>query len=140
VRQKHSQNWKNVNNSRDLNSRIPISIGEEVFLQPWFVSKNTFLAIRRLLPSAQLLRMKYYFEDYGCLRCGRSDVFYKANGFCKVCAIVVRCRLILALRRRFKKLGIAISDDPILGFAGVGSMKQLHRRTYYVLPGRRIQK
>jgi hypothetical protein len=140
VRKKHSQNRKNVSNSEGNRLSVPISIDEEVFLQPWFVSKNTFLAIRRLLPSAQLLRMRYYFEDYGCLRCGRSDVLYRANGFCKVCSIVVRCRLILALRRRFKKLGIAISDGPILGFAGVASMKQVHRRTYYVFPGRRSHK
>ena len=140
MRKKSLRNRKNATNSKENSSNFPISIDEEVFLQPWFVSKDTFLAIRRLLPSAQLLRMKYYFEDYGCLRCGRSNVLYRANGFCKACSIVVRCRLILALRRRFKKLGIAISDNPILGFAGVGSMKQVHRRTFYVLPGRRIQK
>jgi hypothetical protein len=140
MRDKRSREGKNGNNSGDNSPRAPISIDEEVFLQPWFVSKNTFLAIRRLLPSAQRLRMKYYFEDYGCLRCGRSDLLYKANGLCKVCAIVVRCRLILALRRRFKKRGIAISDDPIPGFAGVCSMQQVHRRAHYVVPGRRIQK
>jgi len=32
-----------------------------------------FFAIRQLLPSAQLLKMRYYFDDYGCLKCGKSD-------------------------------------------------------------------
>lgn len=133
MRKKNLRRQHKATTTKNNGSCEPISIDEEVFLQPWFVSKNTFLAIRRLLPSAQLLRMRYYFEDYGCLRCGRSDVLYRANGFCKVCSIVVRCRLILALRRRFKKLGIAVSDSPILNFSGIGSMKQVHRRTYYRL-------
>jgi hypothetical protein len=140
MRKKDCRHQNKATNTRENTSSGPISINEEVFLQPWFISKNTFLAIRRLLPSAQLLRMKYYFEDYGCLRCGRSNVLYRANGFCKACSIVVRCRLILALRRRFKKLGIPISDGPILSFADLGSMKQVHRRTYYVLPRPQIQK
>jgi hypothetical protein len=138
MRKKNFRNRKNATNSKTNSSNAPISIDDEVFLQPWFVSEHTFLAIRRLLPSAQLLRMEYYFEDYGCLRCGRSNVLYRANGFCTACSIVVRCRLVLALRRRFKKLGIPISDDPMPSFAEVSSMKQVHRRTYYVLPGPRI--
>src|SRR5437764_14447287 len=94
----------------------PSSIDDEIFLQPWFVSKQTFLEIRRLLPSSQLLKMKYYFDDYGCLKCGKFNVLYRSNGFCRTCTVVVRARVVLALKRRFEKLGVAISDKPIPRF------------------------
>lgn len=112
-------------------SKFPISLDEDVFLQPWFVSKQTFLAIRRLLPSSQLMRMQYYFQDWGCLRCGRTDVLYRANGMCSVCAVVIRCRVVLALARRFRKVGVRIPPGPIVRFAGLSSMKQVNRRVAY---------
>src|SRR5450631_2337968 len=103
MRKKSFRNRKNATNSKTNSSNAPISIDDEVFLQLWFASKHTFLAIRRLLPSAQLLRVKYYFEDYGCLRCGRSNVLYRANGFCKAYSIVARCRLVLAFKAAFQE-------------------------------------
>jgi hypothetical protein len=30
---------------------------DELFLQPWFLSKATYLEIRRLLPPSQMLKM-----------------------------------------------------------------------------------
>jgi hypothetical protein len=77
------------------------SSSDELFLQPWFVSKSLSHTLRRLLPSSQLLKMRYYFEDYGCLRCGGRNRLYASNGMCKECSIVVRARVVLALKRRF---------------------------------------
>lgn len=37
---------------------------DELFLQPWFLPKPTYLALRRLLPSCQMAKMRYYFDDY----------------------------------------------------------------------------
>ena len=48
----------------------------------------TFLAIRRLLPSSQLLKMRYYYEDYGGLKCGKANVAYRSNGFRGRCKVV----------------------------------------------------
>ena len=90
-----------------------MSVRDELFLQPWFVSKPTYLAIRRLLPSSQMLKMRYYFEDYGCLRCQSRNSIYASNGMCKQCSIIVRSRIVLSLKRRFRKLGVAVARTPI---------------------------
>jgi len=99
----------------------------EIFLQPWYLPRKTFLAIRQLLPSAQLLKMRYYFDDYGCLKCGKSGGVYSSNGMCARCAIVVRARVVTSLKRRFEKLGIAIKDRPIQAFLGDRTNTQITR-------------
>ncbi len=37
---------------------------DELFLQPWFLPKPTYLTLKKLLPSSQLAKTPYYFEDY----------------------------------------------------------------------------
>jgi hypothetical protein len=87
---------------------------DEIFLQPWFVPKDLFLTFRRMLPSCQLLKMRYYFDDYGCIKCGRRQVRYGHNGFCRTCGRMVTARVILALKRRFRKfLGVPVPTAPI---------------------------
>jgi hypothetical protein len=81
---------------------------DELFLQPWFVPKQTYLAMRRLLPSSQLSKMRYYFQDYGCLKCGNRRALYASNGLCKSCSIIVRSRIVLALKRRFRRIGAPV--------------------------------
>ncbi len=50
--------------------------------------------------SLQLSKMKYYFEDYGCLKCGKkTNVVYRSNGLCNGFTVVVRARTVLALKR-----------------------------------------
>ena len=112
-----------------VKSDAPIteSLDDEIFLQPWYLPRETFLAIRELLPSAQLLKMRYYFDDYGCLKCGKLDVGYSSNGMCARCAIVVRSRVVASLRRRFEKIGVAIKDRPIQVFLGGRTKKQITR-------------
>jgi|HubBroStandDraft_2_1064218.scaffolds.fasta_scaffold59022_3 hypothetical protein len=85
---------------------------DEVFLQPWFVSKAEYVAVRRILPPSQMLKMRYYFDDYGCLKCEKLKVLYGSNGLCRQCSIIVRARLVLALKRRFKKLGVRMPNEP----------------------------
>lgn len=86
---------------------------DELFLQPWFLPKHTYAAVRRLLPASQMLKMRYYFEDYGCLRCGDLRALYCSNGLCRKCSVVVRARVVLALKRRFRKLGMQIPAKPL---------------------------
>ena len=87
--------------------------GDELFLQPWFVSKPLSLKLRALLPASQLLKMRYYFEDYGCLRCGARGKMYASNGMCKACSIVVRARVVLSLTRRFRERGAKVDPKPL---------------------------
>jgi hypothetical protein len=95
-------------------SRPPVGGPEdELFLQPWFVSKAEYVAVRRILPPSQMLKMRYYFEDYGCLKCGNLNAIYGSNGLCRNCSIIVRARVVLALKRRFKKLGIRVPKEPL---------------------------
>jgi|HubBroStandDraft_6_1064221.scaffolds.fasta_scaffold52090_2 hypothetical protein len=76
---------------------------DEVFMQPWFIPKPIYLTIRRLLPNIHLMKMRHYFDDYGCLRCGESDAVYGASGFCHSCNVIVRSRVLAALKKRLKK-------------------------------------
>jgi hypothetical protein len=76
---------------------------DEVFMQPWFIPKPIYLAIRRLLPNIHLMKMRHYFDDYGCLRCGESNAIYGASGFCYACNVIVRCRILRSLKKRLKK-------------------------------------
>ena len=109
---RHKERSVHARVSRDHASSSP-GIDDEIFLQPWFLPKDIFLEIRRLLPSAQLLKLRYYFEDYGCLKCGRANVMYRSNGLCENCSIVVRSRIVLSLKRRFDKLGRRCDGTPL---------------------------
>lgn len=89
---------------------------DELFLQPWFLPKATYLKLRRILPSSQMAKMRYYFEDYGCLKCGDRNALYASNGLCKGCSIIVRSRVVLALKRRFRRLGAKIERTTLKQF------------------------
>jgi hypothetical protein len=58
-----------------------------------------------MLPLEYRMKMLYYFEDFGCLKCGRKSEPYAFNGFCTICArtILARIRFSLLRRRRTKK-------------------------------------
>ena len=44
---------------------------DDIFLQPWFLPWKTASSIRTLLPADHRHKMRFYFEDYGCLKCGK---------------------------------------------------------------------
>jgi len=73
---------------------------EDVLLEPWFLGKKVFGSIRHLLPHNYWRRMSYFFEDYGCLRCGRKNVHYGANGMCHNCVWWVKYRVAKSMRTR----------------------------------------
>ena len=100
---------------RSVNSRA-VKAGapeDELFLQPWFLPKPTYLTLRHILPPSHMLKMRYYFEDYGCLRCGDLKVPYCSNGLCRSCTVIVRSRIVLALKRRFRKIGAKVPKQPL---------------------------
>lgn len=77
-----------------------------------FLSKSEYVAVRRILPPSQMLKVRYYFDDYGCLKCGKLNAIYSSSGLCRRCSIIVRARVVLALKRRFKKLGVKLPKEP----------------------------
>ncbi len=87
-----------------------LALNDEVFLQPWFVPKDVYLEMRRLLPNIHLTKMRYYFEDYGCLKCGDRKHLYGSNGLCERCSVLIRGRVARSLKRRLKAVGI--TDPP----------------------------
>lgn len=120
----HPSNGKGpVNKSnRELDS--------DVFLQPWFLPRDVYIQIRRVLPSAHLSKMRYYFEDYGCLKCGVRDSLYGSNGFCEKCGVLIRGRVTRALKRRLRDVGEVGPELEILNALGNGmetAQELLHR-------------
>ena len=76
---------------------------DEVFMQPWFLPKPIYLAVRRFIPNIHLMKLRHYFDDYGCLRCGNDDALYGSCGLCHPCNVVVRSRLMMCMKKRLKK-------------------------------------
>jgi|HubBroStandDraft_6_1064221.scaffolds.fasta_scaffold199233_2 hypothetical protein len=74
---------------------------DDIFLQPWFLPLQTAFAIKRILPPEHRHRMRFYFDDYGCLKCGKTGVAYGSNALCKLCMQQVKLRLFFAIKRRW---------------------------------------
>jgi hypothetical protein len=98
--------------SRKLLSATLLS-NDELFLQPWFLPKPTYLTLKKLIPSSQFAKMRYYFDDYGCLKCGSRNALYGSNGMCSGCSIVVRGRIAVCLKKRFRKIGVKVERAPL---------------------------
>src|SRR5579859_2211458 len=75
----------------------------DALLQPWFLDHKLAYAIQRLIPRKYFYRMRWIFDDYGCLRCNRKRTLYGGNGFCTRCRFEIMRRLRYAMRRRAKK-------------------------------------
>jgi hypothetical protein len=75
---------------------------EELLLQPWFLSTRVARGIRSLLPPDFRSRLHDYFNDHGCLRCGRRNVLYRSNGMCHRCMSIIIGRLEGCAYRRSK--------------------------------------
>jgi hypothetical protein len=79
---------------------------EDIFLQPWYMPKPVSLQMRKILPSIHLAKMRFYFDDHGCLRCERRDILYGSNGMCENCSTIVRGRLANCMKRRLRNVGV----------------------------------
>ena len=86
----------------------------EIFLQPWFIDLKTARAVRRILPMDWFHKMRYYFDDYGCMICGKRDGIYTSNGMCQGCVDVIQKRLLRCLfRRRRPRIPKNLQSDSI---------------------------
>jgi hypothetical protein len=74
---------------------------DEVLLQPWFLSARVANAIHGMVPPDFHRRMRYFFDDYGCMICG-AEVGYHSNGMCRTCRDRVRRNLVKSVKRRAK--------------------------------------
>jgi hypothetical protein len=86
---------------------------QEAALQPWFLPAEVYLELRRVLPPTQIMKMRYYFEDFGCLRCDSNTTIYGSNGLCEKCSVLIRGRVSRALKRRMKSLGELGRREPV---------------------------
>jgi len=75
-------------------------LAEEVFLQPWFLDHQRAAAIRHIASDHFVNKMRFYFEDWGCLVCGSTRRRYGSNGMCHICSTRTRKRLFYCLKRR----------------------------------------
>jgi hypothetical protein len=76
-------------------------IAEEVFLQPWFLPRRVAFAIHELVPPDFWNKMRYFFEDYGCMLCEK-ETGYHSNGMCEACHRKVRVRVANSVIRHSK--------------------------------------
>ncbi len=76
------------------------SLADEIFLQPWFLDRRRAEAIRRMVPDHFVHKMRFYFEDWGCLVCDSKRRRYGSNGMCHVCTHRIQKRLFECLKGR----------------------------------------
>lgn len=72
---------------------------DQVLLQPWFLPKRVALKIHGLIPLMFWKKMRYFFDDYGCMVCGEDGVYHSC-GMCVQCYARVRQRLARSIKRR----------------------------------------
>jgi hypothetical protein len=72
---------------------------DSLVLEPWFLPHKTTYAIRALLPPEHRLKLRDYFAEWGCMRCGDRERYW-SSGFCERCYNVIHQRIGVCLRRR----------------------------------------
>jgi hypothetical protein len=80
-------------------------LSESVLLEPWFLPRDVAWAILRLLPIFHQRKWTYFFEDWGCLKCGRKAALHVGDGLCNKCRASVDYRLKSSMKRRATKDG-----------------------------------
>jgi hypothetical protein len=77
---------------------------EKILLQPWFLPQRVAFSIHAMVPVDFYKKMRYVFEDYGCLIC-ETESNYHSNGMCQNCNARTRQKILLSLRRRGRQGG-----------------------------------
>ena len=85
----------------------------DIVLQPWFLPNSISQAIRTLIPVIHVRKMRFYFDDYGCIRCKRKNTLYGNNGFCDRCLRVVTYRAIQSLKKRLRDNGSRVLEGHV---------------------------
>jgi hypothetical protein len=95
----------------------------KIFLQPWYLSRATAVRINECLPAEHRHKMRYYFEDYGCLRCKKKNVAYGSNAMCRICVGQTKLRLVWAIKRRWTATNTLRESRP----SGLNRMSEAQR-------------
>lgn len=72
--------------------------------QPWFLPKVVSKKILSLIPPGYRKRLRFYFDDYGCLMCDRKDIPFRALGFCENCHSLITRRMYRSMKRHRSEL------------------------------------
>jgi hypothetical protein len=94
---------RSANKSRNPKKRSNRFTSNELVFQPWFLPRHSQLAINSLIPPGYRNKMRAYFDDYGCMICGGTDVIYDCTGMCIPCHHTIVRRLRRCVRRRMAK-------------------------------------
>ena len=97
---------------------------DDIFVQPWFVDRDTAAAIRHIIPEHVFRKMRLYFDDWGCLVCRSKGRPYGANGMCNLCTTRIHKRLAGCLKKRGLPIGIP-NEELMTGDDRVRSAKML---------------
>ena len=73
---------------------------DQVLLEPWFLPRRVALAIRGIATPVFQKKLRYFFEDYGCMIC-KKETNYHSNGMCRRCRKDIRKKLAKCVKRRF---------------------------------------
>jgi len=97
-------NRRNSNDEKTIKSgnrqrHRDVSVAHTVPFQPWFLPQRIAFAIHGLVPVHFQKKMRYFFEDYGCMICG-TESRYHSNGMCRLCYARTLKRIQLSVRRR----------------------------------------
>lgn len=87
---------------RKITRQSPVSrarMVNEVLLQPWFLPLRIACDIHAMVPPDFWNKMRYYFEDYGCMIC-KAESGYHSNGMCKRCSQRIRKQVSASVARR----------------------------------------
>src|SRR4029077_10577592 len=109
------------------------SLLDDIFLQPWFLARDKAFAVRRILPPEHRHKMKFYFDDYGCMRCKRRNVTYGSNALCKLCMQEVKLKMFFAIKRRWTA---ASPDNLPRTFTRMADAQRLLRDLLVLSPNR----
>lgn len=74
--------------------------------QPWFLPKEVSQKIVQIVPPGYRKRFRHYFDDFGCMGCGRKDVPYRSLGFCETCHSKVTVRMRRSMKSHRRELGV----------------------------------
>lgn len=86
---------------RKSSNRSPVL---EVLLQPWFLDVETAQTVQKMIPRKFFSRMRWFFDDFGCVRCGKRNLEYAGSGFCVNCHARVARYILESMKRRSRLL------------------------------------
>lgn len=75
------------------------------------VSANGVCNSAICFPPNTATKMRFYLDDYGCLKCGKTNVRYGSNAMCKPGVQQVKLKMLFAVKRRWQNRSPA-ADPP----------------------------